>query len=69
MDEILVDWKSRLTAIAAAGNHHLNRVWHVASTLLADYPQADAMAVRAASQAAKKFAADYPFRARRQYGE
>lgn len=46
-----------------------NRVWHVASTLLADYPQADAMVVQAASLAAKKFAADYPLRARRQYGE
>lgn len=56
MDEILVDWKSRLIAIAAVDNqddgahdiNHLNRVWHVARTLLADYPQADAMVVQAA---------------------
>lgn len=56
MHEILVDWKSRLIAIAAADNqddgahdiNHLNRVWHVARTLLADYPQADAMVVQAA---------------------
>lgn len=56
MHEILVDWKPRLIAIASADNqddgahdiNHLNRVWHLASTLLADYPQADAMVVQAA---------------------
>lgn len=56
MRKILVDWQSRLIAIANADNHddgahdinHLNRVWRVASTLLTDYPQADAMVIQAA---------------------
>jgi uncharacterized protein len=56
MHEILIDWKSRLLAIASADNqddgahdiNHLNRVWQVAGTLLAEYPKADAMVVQAA---------------------
>jgi uncharacterized protein len=56
MHEILIDWKSRLLAIASADNqddgahdiNHLNRVWQVAATLLAEYPEADAMVVQAA---------------------
>jgi uncharacterized protein len=56
MHEILIDWKSRLLAIASADNqddgahdiNHLNRVWQFAGTLLAEYPKADAMVVQAA---------------------
>jgi uncharacterized protein len=56
MHELLVNWKPRLIAIAMEhsdgdGAHdlnHLNRVWHVARTLLASYPDADTMVVQAA---------------------
>lgn len=51
-----VDWTSRFIAIASAqadgdGAHdlnHLHRVWNVASALLAEYPEADALVVQAA---------------------
>ncbi len=56
MQATLQDWQTRLIAIATADNqedgahdlNHLHRVWNAAQTLLADYPQADAMVVQAA---------------------
>jgi uncharacterized protein len=56
MSELLLAWQPRLIALATAdsdgdGAHdisHLNRVWKVARTLLADYPEADATIVQAA---------------------
>jgi uncharacterized protein len=56
MLDATTDWKPRLMAIATAANqddgahdiNHLHRVWHAAQTLLADYPQADALVVQAA---------------------
>lgn len=56
MQDMQSDWNRRLIAIATEGEqgdgahdvNHLHRVWHNAQTLLADYPQADAMVVQAA---------------------
>jgi uncharacterized protein len=56
MPDLLELWRPRLIAIATEegdddGAHdiaHLHRVWHAATTLLADYPGADAMVVQAA---------------------
>lgn len=56
MHHLLADWHPRLVAIATADNqddgahdvNHLHRVWRIAQKLLAEYPQADAMAVQAA---------------------
>lgn len=56
MHELLDVWQARLIAIATDGNdgdgahdiNHLHRVWHVARTLLAAYPSADAMVIQAA---------------------
>lgn len=58
MSSSLDTWKPRLVALATADVHdddgahdinHLNRVWNVAQTLLADHPEADAMVVQAAA--------------------
>jgi uncharacterized protein len=56
MLDALTDWQPRLMAIATSVNqedgahdiNHLHRVWNTAQSLLADYPQADAMVVQAA---------------------
>ncbi len=57
MQDMTDYWGPRLIALASADQHddgahdinHLNRVWHLARTLLAHYPQADVMVVQAAS--------------------
>ena len=56
MNDLIGNWRPRLAAIAEAaagddGAHdlqHLHRVWHSASKLLAQYPDADALVVLAA---------------------
>lgn len=56
MHDSLADWRARLIAIVvnhshddgAHDVHHLHRVWHVARSLLCDYPEADGMVVLAA---------------------
>lgn len=56
MPSVLSHWAPILTAIATeqAGDdgahdlNHLHRVWHVAATLLAEHPEADAQVVQAA---------------------
>lgn len=54
--EPLRAWQPRLVALATSGAeddgahdiNHLHRVWQVACTLMADYPEADALIVQAA---------------------
>jgi uncharacterized protein len=56
MPDLLCVWQPRLIALATTGSDgdgahdvsHLNRVWQAARTLLADYPEADALIVQAA---------------------